>query len=212
MTQSDDLKSVVRNWITSRIYATNDVYMPSNDYIKFDKTEEHNSGVYSTVLKDSDKTGRIEFIDVLDEDETEPDKEIKVVGMNMFNDAIEQLEEDVANTYSKDEIGDLADYIHCDFEKVKLTKQEIQLNENRIRLTLDEVNEDSYTFDVKGNFHRIISHTGEVLKLNENIHIASTLDDIEITSSVNRNTIHFESDEFNKIITNITKTAAINSL
>ena len=98
MTQSDDLKTVVRNWITSRIYATNDVYLPSNDYIKFDKTEEHNSGVYSTVLKDSDKTGKIEFIDVLDKDETEPDKEVKVVGMNMFNDAIEQLQEQVAQT------------------------------------------------------------------------------------------------------------------
>ena len=76
MTQSNDLKSTVRNWITSRIYATNDVYLPSNDYIKFDKIEDGASGVYSTVLKDSDKTGKIEFVDALDDDEDEPDKQI----------------------------------------------------------------------------------------------------------------------------------------
>ena len=131
---------------------------------------------------------------------------MSVVGFNMFSNTASGI------------IDDLKMCLHCDFEKVKLTKQEIQLNENRIRLTLDEVNEDSYTFDVKGNFHRIISYTGEVLKLNEDIHIygwitttASTNSELEWTSNgeinttLNKNTLHFESNDFRNVITRIDK-------
>ena len=66
-TANAELKSTVRNWITSRILSTNDDYLASNDYVKFHRIEEESatSGVYSTILKDTDTSGQIEFIDTL---------------------------------------------------------------------------------------------------------------------------------------------------
>ena len=70
-TANAELKSTVRNWITSRIRSTNDDYLASNDYVKFHRIEEEGatSGVYSTILKDTDTSGQIEFVDTLDEGE-----------------------------------------------------------------------------------------------------------------------------------------------
>ena len=70
-TANEELKSTVRNWITSRIRSTNDDYLASNDYVKFHRIEEESatSGVYSTILKDTDTSGQIEFVDTLDEGE-----------------------------------------------------------------------------------------------------------------------------------------------
>ena len=67
-TANAELKSTVRNWITSRIRSTNDDYLASNDYVKFHRVEEESatSGVYSTILKDTDTSGQIEFVDTLD--------------------------------------------------------------------------------------------------------------------------------------------------
>ena len=69
MTANEELKTVVRNWIAKRIQSTNDDYLASNDYVKFDRIEEEGatSGVYSTVLKDTDTSGQIEFVDTLDD-------------------------------------------------------------------------------------------------------------------------------------------------
>ena len=71
MTANADLKAVVRNWIAKRILSTNDDYLASNDYVKFHQIEEESatSGVYSTILKDTDESGQIEFIDTLDASE-----------------------------------------------------------------------------------------------------------------------------------------------
>ena len=70
-TTNAELKSTVRNWITSRIRSTNDDYLASNDYVKFHRIEEESasSGVFSTILKDTDTSGQIEFVDTLDEAE-----------------------------------------------------------------------------------------------------------------------------------------------
>ena len=70
-TANEELKSTVRNWITSRIRSTNDDYLASNDYVKFHRIEEESesSGVYSTILKDTDTSGQIEFVDTLDASE-----------------------------------------------------------------------------------------------------------------------------------------------
>ena len=71
MTTNAELKTVVRNWIANRILSTNDDYLASNNYVKFHQVEEESatSGVYSTILKDADTSGQIEFIDTLDDDE-----------------------------------------------------------------------------------------------------------------------------------------------
>ena len=71
MTANEELKTVVRNWIAKRIQSTNDDYLASNDYVKFDRIEEESatSGVYSTILKDTDASGQIEFVDTPDDAE-----------------------------------------------------------------------------------------------------------------------------------------------
>ena len=72
-TANEELKTVVRNWIAKRIVSVNDDYLAFNDYVKFHRIEEESatSGVYSTILKDADTSGQIEFVDTLDENEQE---------------------------------------------------------------------------------------------------------------------------------------------
>ena len=93
------LKEQVRNWITNHIASTNDNYLANNDYVKFHSVEQAGEevGVYSTVLKDTDGTGQVEFVDMLDKNESEADGSVKVVGMNMFNGTVEDLETELAN-------------------------------------------------------------------------------------------------------------------
>ena len=90
-TANAELKSTVRNWISNRIVSANDEYLASNDYVKFHQIEEASatSGVYSTILKDTDTSGQIEFIDALDENESQSDGRMKIVGKNMFDDAVD---------------------------------------------------------------------------------------------------------------------------
>ena len=96
------LKSTVRNWISNRIRSTNDDYLASNDFVKFHKIEEATAtnGVYSTILKDSDTSGQIEFVDTLDDGENSADKRIKIVGKNMFDDAVDSLESGINTVQS----------------------------------------------------------------------------------------------------------------
>ena len=95
MTTADSqLKTVVRNWISNKIVSTNDEYLANNDFVKFHQVEEASttSGVYSTILKDTDTSGQIEFLDALDANESETDGAMKIIGKNMFDDAVDSLE------------------------------------------------------------------------------------------------------------------------
>ena len=146
--QQGQLANTPSNMIQKQISINTDNLLSSH-YAKFSEIEQsHGDSLYHTVIDTKDGSASVV---VIDEKDDEKDGKMSVVGFNIFSNTASGI------------IDDLKMCLHCDFEKVKLTKQEIQFNENRIRLTLDEANEDSYTFDVKGNFHRIISYPGEVL-------------------------------------------------
>ena len=94
-TANADLKAVVRNWISRRIETTNDNFLANHDYVKFHKIEDQTAttGVYSTILKDTDTTGQIEFIDTLDEDND--GKWINIEFLNEEEDYIEVYQDGV---------------------------------------------------------------------------------------------------------------------
>ena len=98
-----DLKSIVRNWISNRIRSANDNYLASNDYVRFHQIEEASatSGVYSTILRDTDTSGQIEFVDTLDDGEVQADNMMKIVGLNMFNDAVDTLETSISSSNAR---------------------------------------------------------------------------------------------------------------